>query len=643
MNITDLNLNPEITFFGRLFFPLPVNHSFCRKFLKALLVSFFVFIYSTDVYAQWLPGYTYRKKITIQENKIPGTTALTNFPVLIDITDPHLKPCSGGGYIENSNGWDIKFTTSSGVQLNHDIEGYNSLSGRLTVWVQIPSLSATSNTDIYLYFGNPSITANSSSANTWDNQYKAVWHLNNSISDASVYSQTSTNFGSTNTSANILDGRNFVRSSNQYIRVQYDNELDFNDQITVSAWININTTGIDQKIFSDQDGNGGGYKLGLYDNKKAEFEIRTAGNTAVLNRNEPGGTELATSTWYYVVGVYSNPGNFIRTYVNGDLDRSLTTNADAGLTNSGNPAIGREPWTGSFFFDGKIDELRVQRAARDANWLKTEYNNQSSPSTFYSTDATESTISALCKNATLNLSASGSATLTVPMIDNGSSSGCSVTKTLSKTSFTCADLGPNNVILTVSNAFGSSTCSATVTVVDPVAPVISGCPSNLTVSSDPGSCGAIVSWTEPTAADNCTPAGSIIWTKSKLPGTFFPVGTTTVTYTARDASGNNSAPCSFTVTVNDNIPSSVSCPVTVQQNAGTNNACRYVHSGTGWDATAIDNCSGVSLSYTLAGATTGTGNTLNNVAFNAGLTTVTWTATDAANNTASCKIGRAHV
>ncbi len=78
-------------------------------------------------------------------------------------------------------------------------------------------------------------------------------------------------------------------------------------------------------------------------------------------------------------------------------------------------------------------------------------------------------------------------------------------------------------------------------------PVITGCPANITVGNDPNVCGAMVSWIEPTATDN---VGVASFTSDHKPGDSFPVGTTTVTYTAKDAAGNM-AVCSFTVTVED--------------------------------------------------------------------------------------------
>ena len=464
-------------------YPFRAVSSAVRKFHYSFILILLALIPFSSLHSQWLTGYNHRKAITILESQIPGSVSLVNFPVLIDITDNDLRICPGG-FMERNEGWDIRFTDVSGNQLSHDIEGYNPSTGRLTVWVRVPALSATANTVLYLYFGNPSVTASSSSRDTWDPIYRGVWHLGN-ISDASLYSHPSTNINTTSTQGKILDGRDFVRSNQQYISIPYDNDLDFGESITVSAWINVDNNGYDQKVFSNQNGksSGGGYKLGMYTDRRVEFEIRTNGNTAILNRGVSGGTIISPNQWYYVTGVYSNSGDFICTYVNGDLDRTFNTEATAGLTGSGNPAIGRETTDDKYFFDGKIDELRVQRTVRDANWIKTEFNNQSSPSTFFSAAPTESFITAICKNTTLNLDAYGTALLTIPMIDNGSSSGCRITKTLSRTTFGCSDLGSNNVTLTVNSSFGSDNCIATVTVADALPPVVSVCPSHITVNN----------------------------------------------------------------------------------------------------------------------------------------------------------------
>ncbi|TFV97904.1 HYR domain-containing protein, partial [Algoriphagus kandeliae] len=93
----------------------------------------------------------------------------------------------------------------------------------------------------------------------------------------------------------------------------------------------------------------------------------------------------------------------------------------------------------------------------------------------------------------------------------------------------------------------SETASFTVTVTDNELPVITNVPANITVNTDPGVCEAVVSWAEPQVADNC---GIESFAADQANGSTFPVGTTTVTYTATDIHGNTET-ASFTVTVTD--------------------------------------------------------------------------------------------
>jgi len=93
-------------------------------------------------------------------------------------------------------------------------------------------------------------------------------------------------------------------------------------------------------------------------------------------------------------------------------------------------------------------------------------------------------------------------------------------------------------------------------------PVIAGCPSNQVINMTGPGCIQIVSWNPPTASDNCN-VSSFTWTHA--PGTPFPKGETTVTYTARDPSGNT-VTCSFTVNVVDNlaaVPIISNCPIDI--------------------------------------------------------------------------------
>jgi hypothetical protein len=140
------------------------------------------------------------------------------------------------------------------------------------------------------------------------------------------------------------------------------------------------------------------------------------------------------------------------------------------------------------------------------------------------------------------------------------------------------------------------------------------CPANITVSNTAGQCGANVNYPAPTPNGTC---GDIMC--SPASGSFFDVGTTTVTCTSTAGPG-----CSFTITVVDTEPPMIDCPDNVTTVTPAPNQTGAIV--TFPPPTASDNCPGVTTSCTPPSGSI----------FPAGTTTVTCTATDASGNTATC-------
>jgi HYR domain-containing protein len=150
-------------------------------------------------------------------------------------------------------------------------------------------------------------------------------------------------------------------------------------------------------------------------------------------------------------------------------------------------------------------------------------------------------------------------------------------------------------------------------------------PANLTVSTDAGVCAAAVDAGVASVTDDA-PGATLGGARGDglLLDAVYPRGVTTITWTATDADGLT-ATATQTVTVNDTEKPSLSAPssISVRVDAGAPSAT--VATGT---ATAADNCAGV----TVAGARNDAPLT---AAYPIGVTTITWTATDASGNAAT--------
>ena len=120
----------------------------------------------------------------------PQITTLSNYPLLVSLSDTTLRDIAHAGHVQsNSNGYDIIFrafdaTTCGGTApctLDHEIEKYDGVNGQVVAWVRLPSVNgagATSDTQIYMYYGNSSISSpTQNKAAVWDANYMEVWHL----------------------------------------------------------------------------------------------------------------------------------------------------------------------------------------------------------------------------------------------------------------------------------------------------------------------------------------------------------------------------------------------------------------------------------------------------------------------------------
>jgi hypothetical protein len=123
-------------------------------------------------------------------------------------------------------------------------------------------------------------------------------------------------------------------------------------------------------------------QLGIQGDEKGNFRVKTPTGTTYLT----GSTTLQVNQWYYLCGIYD--GATARVYLNDFLDGSENRNGNV-VSPIDPVVIGRRALGDNRFFEGIIDEVRISYSKKSFEWIKTEYNNQNSPSNFYNIDAQE--------------------------------------------------------------------------------------------------------------------------------------------------------------------------------------------------------------------------------------------------------------
>jgi gliding motility-associated-like protein len=232
-------------------------------------------------------------------------------------------------------------------------------------------------------------------------------------------------------------------------------------------------------------------------------------------------------------------------------------------------------------------------------------------------DITSPTV--ITQNLTVNLNPNGIATVTAAQINNGSTDNCGIASiTLNPSTFTCANIGPNTVTLTVTDSNGNvSTGTAVVTVTETTAPTVITRPVTVQLNAT-GSATITAAQVNNGSTDNCGIASISV---NQTAFSCANIGPNTVTLTVTDVNGNVSTGTAI-VTVQDAI-----VPTVVAQNAVVNLdvngqatvTAAQINNG------SSDNCSIATITVSPSTFTCA----------NLGANTVTLTVTDASGNVAT--------
>jgi hypothetical protein len=341
----------------------------------------------------WLGSWMRRKPITLRASQIeaPNNGSLTDFPVLVSITDPQI----GAGAALGS-GQDIVFTAGDATTLlASEIESFSSQSNQLVAWVKVPTLSATTDTQLYVYYGNPSPPARTPEA-VWTANYLAVWHLhqdpgqggNGNLADATSgnHDGTATQMGSNDSVAGRIGRGLRFNGNNEFVDF---GAMDFGNNFTISMWVDFDG-GTSVKTLMSNSGPGpdvDGFRIFVNtfntQNRRIVFET---GNGTASNIAETADNAMPIDTLTHVAAVVNRTAGTAQIFVNG-VSATTDTSIRNDFRTSSDFELGRMELDNGINFPGILDEVRVAGALRPPEWIVTSFNNQSQPGSFHTLGA----------------------------------------------------------------------------------------------------------------------------------------------------------------------------------------------------------------------------------------------------------------
>ena len=292
-------------------------------------------------------------------------------------------------------GSDCRFANPEGNSLAFEIEQWDSVRGAATIWVRVDTVFGTNETQsFFMFWGNPRVAPIANGGTVFDtgNGFMCVYHFNGNVNDATLNRYNGIDNNTVDAEVAMAGrGRGF-NGSPQYIQL---GDLPDRPSGTISCWMKPNitvnfSTATTQGIWGKKTSDSLDFTLSLRgtDFYAVSGGAKAGGPGSLFSKLETAdsGYYLASSTsafsagvWYYISWSWGNGSNNI--YVNGTEECSDSHSLS--VSGDGNDEIGRSFYDasniaggGPLYFNGALDEFRMDNSSRTANWIKLCYMNQ---------------------------------------------------------------------------------------------------------------------------------------------------------------------------------------------------------------------------------------------------------------------------
>ena len=297
--------------------------------------------------------------LTTPEGGLPNGTAVEGFPLLVRLSGDwfDFKSAKAGGE-------DVRFSTSTGEPLAYEIEEWDTANGTASVWVRIPRIEGNARQAIRVHWGKADAAGESNGKAVFNesNGYLSVWHLGDVVRDE-VGTLESKDVGTTATTGIVGKARHFAGKQGVFGGEKIPNYPSADSAHSTEAWFRAEKPNATIIGWGNEGGGRG---------SKVRMQFRSPPHLRVDSdfSDIKGESRLPMNEWVHVVHTYGEGPR--RIYINGKLDGEAATKLD--IKSPARLWLGG--WYNNYDFVGDLDEVRVSKVARSADWVRLQFENQ---------------------------------------------------------------------------------------------------------------------------------------------------------------------------------------------------------------------------------------------------------------------------
>ncbi len=337
-----------------------------RSSVFALLLSATT-AFAANPYEGWSHSGSIFLLTTPEGASLPAAAVLEGFPALVRLHKDFFNFTQA-----KANGEDLRFSTSAGAPLPFQIEEWDAAKGVASIWVRIPTIKGNERQEIKMHWGKTDAAGESSGKAVFNeaNGYLSVWHMSGPVTDETG-SLESKDAGTTASAGLIGPARHLAGRQGIFGGDKIANYPVGAAPHSSQMWFRAEKSNGRALAWGNEHGQG---KVVMHFQSPPHVKMECYFSGADVSSEG----RMPMNEWIHVVHTYQQGDS--RIYVNGVLSGvSAKPNAPLAIKTPARLFIGG--WYHNYDFVGDIDEVRISKVTRSADWVKLEYENQKAQQT----------------------------------------------------------------------------------------------------------------------------------------------------------------------------------------------------------------------------------------------------------------------